>query len=149
MQDSPIVRGHCLCRRIKFEYVGEPNWILHCHCESCRRAASSPVVTWISVPHAAFRFTSGSPRSFRSSSYVTRTFCGDCGSPMTYGNDHLPDEVHLYAASLEDPSDIVTTRHVFVEEQLDWIEIQDDLPRFATTSHGGAKPIRCGPRQNK
>ncbi len=146
MSDTQNTRGHCLCHTITFEFSAEPNWTLHCHCESYRRAASSPVVTWISVPRASFRFTSGSPRYFRSSTQAKRAFCGDCGSPLTYENDQLPDEVHLYAASLAEPHNVRPSRHVFVEEQLDWFEVHDDLPRYATTSQGGAKPIRHGPK---
>lgn len=146
MSDHRKVEGHCLCHAIKFEYEAQPNWVVHCHCESCRRAASAPVVTWISVPRASFQFTEGSPRHYRSSAHAKRAFCGDCGSPLTYENDQLPDEVHLYAASLADPSGVVVSRHVFVEDQLDWFEIQDDLPRYATTSQGGAEPIRHGPK---
>ncbi len=147
MSDHRKVEGHCLCRNIEFAYEAEPNWILHCHCESCRRAASAPVVTWISVPRSSFEFTKGTPRYYRSSAQAKRAFCGDCGSPLTYENDQLVDEVHLYAASLTDPSNIKVSRHVFTEEQLDWFEIHDDLPRYATTSQGGAKPIRNGPKE--
>ncbi|MGI9490832.1 MAG: GFA family protein [Geminicoccaceae bacterium] len=146
MSDHQRVEGHCLCRAIEFAYECEPNWIVHCHCESCRRAASSPVVTWISVPRASFQFTKGQSRYYRSSAQAKRAFCGDCGSPLTYENDQLADEVHLYAASLADPSNIKASRHVFTEEQLDWFEVHDDLPRYATTSQGGAKPSRHGPK---
>ena len=45
--------GHCLCRAIAFSFEGAPNWTLHCHCESCRRATSSPMATWVSVPRNA------------------------------------------------------------------------------------------------
>jgi hypothetical protein len=70
-----------------------------------------------------------------------------CGSPLTYENQRIPREVHLYAASLADPSRVTPSRHVFVEEQLAWLEIVDQLPRFAKTSRGGAQPIRYGPRK--
>ena len=52
------ISGHCLCRAVAFSYEGAPNWTLHCHCESCRRATSSPMATWISVPRNAFTRTS-------------------------------------------------------------------------------------------
>lgn len=146
MPDIRTTEGHCLCSTIRFAFEGEPNWVVHCHCESCRRAASAPVVTWISVPRAYLRFTEGNPRYYRSSSQAKRGFCSDCGSPLSYENDQLPDEVHLYAASLADPTGVVVSRHVFVEDQLDWFEIQDDLPRYASTSQGGRKPIRFGPK---
>jgi hypothetical protein len=139
------VEGRCLCGAVRFEYDGEPNWVLHCHCESCRRATSSPMTTWISVPRSAFAFKQGTPRFFNSSPGVARGFCGTCGSQLTYENERIPDEVHLYAASLADPSQVSPSRHVFVEEQLPWMEIADRLPRFAKTSRGGAQPIRYGP----
>jgi hypothetical protein len=139
------VEGHCLCRAIVFEYDAEPNWTLYCHCESCRRGTSSPITTWISVPRSAFRFKQGAPRYFSSSPGVRRGFCATCGSPLTYEGERIPDEVHLYAAALADPSKVKPQRHVFVDEQLPWFETVDELPRFAQTSRGGAKPVRHGP----
>jgi hypothetical protein len=144
MSRSPV-EGHCLCRAVLFEYDAEPNWTLHCHCESCRRATSSPMTTWISVPRSAFRFKQGTPRYFNSSPDARRGFCATCGSPLTYENGHTPDEVHLYAASLADPSDVRPSRHVFAEEQLPWFEVADQLPRFAADSRG-AQPVRYGPK---
>ncbi|MDX2144807.1 MAG: GFA family protein [Rhodospirillaceae bacterium] len=140
------IEGHCLCRGVVYEYGGEPNWTVHCHCDSCRRATSSPFTTWISVPRASFRFKAGVPRYFQSSPGVRRGFCEACGSPLTYENEIIPDEVHLYAVSLADPSHVRPTAHVFVAEQLPWFETQDDLPRYAATRRGGAAPIRVGPR---
>lgn len=148
MSNDTPTSGHCLCQAIQFEYLGEPNWTLHCHCESCRRATSSPMTTWISVPCEAFRFVQGSPRYFESSPGARRGFCADCGSPLTFEHERIPGELHLYAASLADPKHAVTpSRHVFVDEQLDWLEIHDELPRFATTSQGGAEPICYGPKR--
>jgi hypothetical protein len=139
------LEGHCLCRAIVFECDAEPNWTLHCHCESCRRATSSPMTTWISVPRSAFRFKQGTPRYYNSSPDATRGFCATCGSPLTYENRNIPGEIHLYAASLADPSHVRPTRHVFAEEQLPWLEIADQLPRFSKDSRG-AQPVCYGPR---
>lgn len=146
MSDRPV-EGHCFCRSIRFEYAGAPHGVLHCHCESCRRATSSPVTTWILVPREGFRFTQGAPQYYSSSEGVSRGFCATCGSQLTYESARIPDEVHLYAASLADPAQVTPTRHVYVDEQLPWLEIADELPRFATTSRGGAKPVRNGPRR--
>jgi hypothetical protein len=141
------VGGRCLCGAIEFQYGGTPNWTLHCHCESCRRATSSPMTTWISVPRSAFGFIKGAPRHFASSPGVIRGFCENCGSPLTYECARAPDEVHVYAASLLAAANVVPTRHVFVAEQLPWFEVLDELPRYATTSSGGAPPLRIGRRK--
>ena len=123
------VEGHCFCRSIIFEYDAEPNWTVYCHCESCRRATSSPITTWISVPHSAFRIKQGEPKYFKSSPGAMRGFCGTCGSQLTYENERIPDEIHLYAVSLADPSRVSPTCHVFTDKQLPWFETTDALPR--------------------
>lgn len=138
------VEGHCLCGAVRFRYRGDPNWTLHCHCESCRRATSSPMTTWVSVPRSNFEIT-GPVGHYASSPGVMRRFCSTCGSPLTYESERMPDEVHLYAASLADASHVAPSRHVFTAEQLPWFEVQDELPRFATTSRG-ASPVCVGPR---
>src|SRR5437016_14461594 len=97
------ISGHCLCRAVAFSYEDAPNWTLHCHCESCRRATSAPMATWISVPRTTFRFTAGKPAYFASSPGVRRGFCARCGSPLTYENERVPDEIHLLAGALDDP----------------------------------------------
>jgi hypothetical protein len=145
--DTGKIEGGCLCGSIVFQYEGPPNWTLHCHCESCRRATSSPMTTWISVPRSSFRFLKGAPRHFASSQGVRRGFCEHCGSPLTYESERIPDEVHLYAASLVTGATVVPNRHVFVSEQLPWFEVLDELPRYATTSRSGEPPVRIGPRK--
>lgn len=143
------VTGHCLCKAVVFEYDAAPKWTLYCHCESCRRAASAPAVVWISVPRASFRFAKGAPRTYQSSPGITRGFCGTCGSPLTYESERMPDEVHIYAAALADPTAVAPTLHVFAAEQLPWFEVADTLPRYAVTRAGGAQPLRHGPRADK
>ena len=82
MSDERKREGHCLCGAVRFAFAAKPNWTLHCHCESCRRATSSPMTTWISVPRDALRFVAGRPHYFRSSAQARRGFCRDCGSPF-------------------------------------------------------------------
>jgi hypothetical protein len=145
--DANSVSGKCLCGSIVFQYTGAPNWTLQCHCESCRRATSSPITTWISVPRSAFAFTKGAPRYFHSSPGVRRGFCENCGSPLTYENERIEAEIHIYAVSLLDTNYGSPSCHVFVNEQLPWFEALDDLRRFATTGRDGASPIRIGPKR--
>jgi hypothetical protein len=139
--------GHCLCRAAQFVFDGAPTATIHCHCETCRRTTSSPMTTWLSVPKSAFRFTKGTASVYASSPGVRRGFCPTCGSPLFYENDKNPAEIDLYAASLADPAVVAPTRHVFAGEQLPWLEIDDALPRYATTMRSGDPPVRHGPRK--
>lgn len=136
--------GHCFCGDVAYEVSGVPLEVVHCHCESCRRTTSSPVTTFLIVRRADFRYTQGTPNVYASSPGVRRSFCGRCGSPMAYESDGRPDHVDLYACSLADPSAFTPRTHVYVEEQVPWFEMLDDLPRYAKTSRD-AEPIRRGP----
>jgi hypothetical protein len=145
---TELTKGHCFCRAITYEFDGPPKWVAHCHCESCRRATSSPMTTWLCVPRAALRFTKGEPRYYHSSPGVRRGFCGACGTPLSYENESRPSDIDLYAMTLDDPTHLRPVSHVFAAEQLPWLEILDELPRYATTNEGGkAQPMRIGPRE--
>ena len=141
-----MTTGHCLCGAVKFGYDAEPKWTLNCHCESCRRATSSAMTTWISVPKSAFRFTADMPQYYASSAGVRRSFCRQCGSPLTYEHEQLPDEVHVLAGALSDPGTARPQAHIFVADQLPWFDAADELPRYEQTRKD-AKPIRHGPRR--
>ncbi|MEO1066123.1 MAG: GFA family protein [Pseudomonadota bacterium] len=121
--------GRCLCGAVRFAFEGPLNWTCHCHCESCRRATSSPMTSFLGVPLQTFRWTGEAPKVFRSSPGVERLFCGKCGSQMAFLAEHYPGEIHLYAASLDDPEAFEAEMHVHHEERLAWFETTDNLPR--------------------
>ena len=145
---AEITTGRCLCGAVRYEYRGPPLWVAHCHCDSCRRHTSSPVATFVGVGRAALRFTGAAPIVYISSPGVRRSFCGRCGSPIAYEADRIPDEVHLYHGTLDDPAALpAATGHVNTGEQLPWFEILDDTPRWHTKGSGGEPPVRTGPRR--
>jgi len=129
--------GRCLCGQVRFAARGQPLWVAHCHCESCRRATSSPMTTYAGYPAAAVEWTAAQPTSYASSPGVTRRFCPRCGSPMSFEGESAPGEVHLFATSFDEPESLVPGVHVFVEEQLAWLHLADGLPRYARTGRDG------------
>jgi len=81
-----------------------------------------------------------------SSAGVRRSFCGQCGSPLTYEHEQLPDEIHVLAGALSEPGAARPQAHIFVADQLPWFDCADELPRYEQTRKD-AKPIRHGPRR--
>ena len=118
--DTPALTGHCLCGAIRFTARRPFNWVLHCHCESCRRATAAPMTTFVSVPNAQLDWT-GTPATHHSSPGVTRRFCPTCGSPVSYAYADKPDETHIYAALLDDPDAVTPEGHDFAEEAIGWM----------------------------
>ncbi len=126
--------GRCLCGALAYEFDGEPLWQSYCHCESCRRQTSSPVATFIGLDVKRFRYARGTPATFASSPGVTRSFCGHCGSPLSFEGVKWPGEIHIYTGTLTDPAAFAPKEHVHVSEKLPWFEVADQLPRH---QHGG------------
>ena len=126
-------RGFCLCRKTSWEFDGAATWACYCHCDDCRRNCSAPVVAWLGVPLAKFRWTGAAPKTLQSSPGVYRHFCDACGAPMGFEADHYPGGMHLYAASLQDPTDFKPTFHVNWQSKLPWLEMNDDLDKFNDT----------------
>ncbi|MEQ8652494.1 MAG: GFA family protein [Kiloniellales bacterium] len=129
-------RGHCLCGAVSFEYEGPENWRGHCHCESCRRNTGSPFTTFFGVPISAFRYSGQAPQVYRSSFGVRRSFCGRCGTPIAYQSDDYPEEIHFYAAALEDSYNFQPDFHVHYAEKVRWVELSDSLPKYLHGSDG-------------
>ena len=115
-----ILHGHCLCQAVRFELTGPHNWVGHCHCDSCRRGAGAPVVTFIGHPNGHWRWTGAAPATFVSSPGNTRYFCATCGSSVAYSSERYPDEVHFHAALLEHPEQLDPREEYFPEERLPW-----------------------------
>ena len=114
-------QGRCLCGRVRFKFDHEAvRFTAHCHCESCRRATSSPVATFIGVRDTGWRWQGEEPQVFESSPGVRRGFCGTCGSPMFFASDAWPGETHFYAASLEGDEGLIVAGHAFAEERPHW-----------------------------
>jgi hypothetical protein len=78
----------------------------------------------------ARRVTRGEPVEFRSSPHVIRTFCGRCGSPLTYRNEQDPDAIDVMICSLDDPNSLPPTFSVWVGQKLAWDRPADDLPAY-------------------
>ena len=120
--------GGCLCGAVRYRLTGAPKWTALCHCESCRRSASAPVVAWMG--YAPDSVTWDGDRAFyESSDIATRGFCPKCGSQMSFESTRWPGEIHLYAVSLDEPEVYVPQLHCHHAEHLTWLNVEDDLPR--------------------
>jgi hypothetical protein len=122
--------GRCHCGEVTWKYEGAESWSCFCHCEDCRRICSAPVTAYLGVRSSKVQWTGAKPAAYQSSPGVTRHFCATCGTPMGYEAMMFPGEVHLFAASMDDPDSAKPTFHVQYAERLPWLRIGDDLPKF-------------------
>ena len=78
--------------------------------------------------HAQWRWTGEAPKVYPSSPGVERTFCGNCGTPISFRSGRMSGVMHFYLAAMEDPEQFKPALHVAHEEKLSWSTIADDLP---------------------
>lgn len=123
--------GGCHCGAIRYEVDGEPMHVVLCHCADCRKSSGAPMVAWAMFAEAAFRVTSGSPRTRNSSGAALRSFCADCGTGIAYRNaDMLPGIVDVQSATLDDPDVFAVGAHIQVAERIGWMKTAHELPEF-------------------
>jgi hypothetical protein len=137
---STLVEGGCLCGAVRYQAEGASLARTLCHCRSCRLASGAPTVAWAVFRSDQFRFTAGSPASFRSSPGVTRTFCGACGTPLTYQRSSAADTIDVTTATLDRADDHAPTMEIWVEHRLAWQGLNMALKHYARSSVG-ASPI--------
>lgn len=124
------MQGQCFCGAVRYELSGPYRQATHCHCTICRKTSGAASVAWVTVERDRFRWLEGTPKSFRSSDHATRSFCGQCGTPLTFSSERFPGEVDVTIASLDDPEQVPPEDHIWVSSKLGWVEISDRLPQF-------------------
>jgi len=93
----------------------------------CQRWTGSVVATSATIPKAGLRITKGEPKYFRSSGFVERGFCQECGSPLFF-RPIKDDWVAVQTGTLDDPGLAPPVGHYGVESQISWLKIEDGLP---------------------
>ncbi len=131
MQSS--LTGRCFCGAVRYRCGSPLHPITLCHCESCRRVSGAHMVGWLTVEATTLVYT-GKPREFSSSPQTYRTFCSQCGTPLTYRQGSRPAEIDIILATLDQPELLSPTSHIWMEDALTWDRPNDGLPQFAKSS---------------
>lgn len=110
---TEAVEGGCLCGAVRYRAGGEASDVTHCHCTICRRASAAPFVPWATFRAADFSFTKGTPGTFASSGHAQRSFCPQCGTPLTFQLLDKRDEIDITLCSMDAPEKLTPTSHIW------------------------------------
>jgi hypothetical protein len=127
-----MVRGSCLCKRVRFEIHGKLGRTSHCHCSMCRKAHGAAFASYASVRAENFSVVAGAELilRYRSSPGVERTFCSRCGSNLQFISEKNPGIVEVALGALDDDPGVRALCHIFVASKAPWFEITDGLPQY-------------------
>lgn len=123
--------GGCACGTVRYRLASAPFDAGWCHCRTCQLNSGAPAMAFASVKAGDLRFTAGAEkvRSFRSSGFGHRIFCGECGTPIAMEVDHQPETTDFSLATLDEPEAVTPGFHIFYASRIGWAEAADDLPR--------------------
>jgi hypothetical protein len=125
--------GGCACGAVRYELRSEPWDTGWCHCRTCQLNSGSPAMVFASVAPHDLVWTNGGDKvkSFKSSSFGRREYCGECGTPFLMIVDHQPETVDFSVATLDEPDAVAPGFHIFYASKIAWFETADELPRHA------------------
>ena len=134
-----MIKGGCLCGKIRYEVTGDPILAGHCCCNDCRKATGAGHSTIAGFPEGNVEIT-GETSSYsnkgNSGGTVTRHFCGTCGSRLFSKVDADAGLTIIQCGTLDDASAIVPQLVFYHKDQQPWDYLNPDLPKFDTVPPG-------------
>jgi hypothetical protein len=127
-----LVTGGCQCGAVRYALSQAPGHAHLCHCRMCQKAMGNYFAPWAMVPAAAFALTRGRLATFRSSDYVERGFCRDCGTPLTFRYLEGQDAMSVALGSLDRPELVPPLRSNSIESAMPFFAGLGSLPGRTT-----------------
>ena len=129
-----MMKGSCLCGKVKYEALGEPIVFQYCHCSRCRKFTGSAYAPNIIVRPEQFRYVAGEQyvKCFQpqEAKHFATAFCSLCGSSLPW-RAKTGRSVVIPAGSLDEHQEFFPTQNVFYESKAKWSIAFTDLPRHA------------------
>ncbi|WP_441338884.1 GFA family protein [Mesorhizobium montanum] len=120
--------GHCLCGGVRYQIAGELAEPIACHCTQCARTSGN-FAAMAACRSADLRLlTSSTLRWYRSSDNVERGFCSRCGGNL-FWRATSSGETFISAGTLDPPTGLHLSKHIFVGSKSDFYDLADGLPQ--------------------
>ena len=125
-----MIKGSCLCGKVRYEILGPLVSADHCHCSMCRRQHGAAFSSYAEFNIDEFRWASGesSLKVYESIKGAGWCFCKECGS--TLGGTEKGRITSVTLGTIEGDPEIRPSLHIFVGSKACWHEIEDNLPQF-------------------
>lgn len=119
--------GSCLCGGVGYEVDGPLRPVTFCHCGQCRKT-SGHFVAATACRSDDLTFTADNSLVwFESSATAERGFCGACGSSLFWRPANA-EYISIMAGTLDNPTGLRATDHIFMADAADYYTINDGLP---------------------
>jgi hypothetical protein len=75
--------------------------------------------------------------ALRSSVNAIRSFCGHCGTQLTFQSDDCSDAIDITTCSLDHPEAVSPRDHTHMSRKLPWIHLSDGLAQYSQARPSG------------
>jgi len=130
--------GGCLCGAVRYQVAGPLRDVISCHCSRCRRAQGH-FSAYTAAPTEALTVTEERGLRWYVADRCERGFCAGCGASLFWrraGADHTA----ITAGTLDAPTGLQTSAHIFTDSRGDYYEITDGLPQHRDGGESLARP---------
>ena len=122
--------GGCLCGGVRYRVDGALEDVGACHCSQCRRTTGHYFAATACDRSALTFEADGTLAWYQSSPAARRGFCSRCGSSLFW--ERIGEgRIDILAGTLDQPTGLKMTDHIYVADKGDYYDIADGLPQFA------------------
>ena len=142
--------GGCLCGSIRYTILQQPILAYTCNCRFCQKDTGTAYRSALAVLNENVEligrdFSVYTYKSVEHGRELYKNFCPDCGTTISLKTERFPERQVIMIGTLDDPSQIELSTHMFAEEAFDWVEFPKDhvvYPRHRINDDGTtASPI--------
>jgi len=127
---TPII-GSCLCNKVTYTLKNGIEEIVHCHCQTCRKAHAAAFSSVAKIMDEDFEINSGTEllKSYESSPGKQRYFCSNCGSQIYAKKSGTPHLV-LRMGTVDTDQTIPERCHIWLSDKASWYQLNSDIPCY-------------------
>jgi len=146
---TPVATGGCQCGAVRYALYAAPENSHVCHCRMCQRATGGLFAALAGAPKSAFAWTRGEPAAFASSNLAKRSYCRDCGTPLSFTYDYPGARLYVTIGSLDDPEAAPIEKQFGVESRIGWVKFCEEVPSENTGEDPQAGDFFAGMQSNQ
>jgi hypothetical protein len=123
-------QGACVCGAVRLEIDTPAVWAWHDHSPASRHAQGCAYATYVGSWRSKFRIVDGEAHIIRfedEAAGTARSFCGRCGTPLTYERARSPKMVNIPRALFESRTGREPRYHLNLSQAADWTYMGETL----------------------
>ena len=126
-----MIKGRCLCGKVRFSYDGVIEEVALCHCAQCRKAQGGAFAANSPLDNNKLTFEGAEfVNEFETTGDKIRAFCGNCGSAVYSARTSLPDIKRIRIGTIETDFTCENKYHIYTDSKASWHTITDSYHQF-------------------